>query len=75
MDKNGNAFDSTMWCQAIWALKMITLIQSNLLRREFVCACVCVCLLPLCYENFFFQALWCVLPLLFASSLLLSSLL
>lgn len=57
LDKNGNAFDSTMWCQAIWALKMITLIQSNLLRREFVCACVCVCLLPMSYERLFFQAL------------------
>lgn len=36
-------------------LKMITLVQSNLLRREFVSTCVCVCLLPLGYEGLFFK--------------------
>ena len=57
LDKNENAFDGTMWSQAIWALKMITVVQSDLLRRGFVCACVCVCLLPMCYEWLFFVSL------------------
>lgn len=53
LDKNENAFDGTMWSQAIWALKMIIPVQSDLLRQGSVCACVCVCLLPLCYEWLF----------------------
>lgn len=42
LDKNENAFDGTMWSQTIWALKMITLVQSDLLRWGFVCMCLCV---------------------------------
>lgn len=42
LDKNENAFDGTMWSQAIWALKMIILVQSDLLRQGSVCVCLCL---------------------------------
>lgn len=59
LDKNENAFDGTMWSQAIWALKVIALVQSDLLRQGFVCACVCVCLLPMSAKGSFWK-LGCV---------------
>lgn len=47
LDKNENISDGTMWSQTIWALKMIALVQSDLLRQGSVCACVFACFLYL----------------------------